>query len=163
MFEFSTADLIDDFGELCHSCWIQFSSFGTASRFSGRIRTVLSYDDNVLLRQLLSSPGAGSVAVVDGAGFLGSALLGDQMAELAIRNGWSGVILHGAVRDKVALSRLPIGVKALGTNPHKSGKRGVGVVDIPLTFGGVTFTPSEWIYTDEDGVIVSPQPLLGER
>lgn len=160
--EFLTADLMDDFGDLCHSCSTQFRSFGTA-RFFGPIRTILCYDDNVLLKQLLSTPGTGSVAVVDGAGFLGSALLGDQMAELALNNHWSGVIIHGAVRDTVALSRLSIGVKALGTNPRKSGKQGIGFVDVPVAFGGVTFTPAQWLYADDDGILVSQNPLLGER
>ena len=160
--EFLTADLMDDFGDVCYSCFTQFQSFGSAC-FSGSIRTILCYDDNVLLKQLLSIGGTGSVAVVDGAGFLGSALLGDQMAELALSNHWSGVIIHGAVRDTVALSRLPIGVKALGANPRKSGKRGVGFVDVPVAFGGVTFTPGQWLYADNDGIVVSQNPLLGER
>ena len=160
--EFLTADLMDEFGDLCHSCSTQFQAFG-AARFSGPIRTILCYDDNVLLKQLLSTPGTGSVAVVDGAGFLGSALLGDQMAELALSNHWSGVIIHGAVRDAVALSGLTIGVKALGTNPRKSGKQGIGFVDVPVAFGGVTFTPGQWLYADDDGILVSQNPLLGER
>jgi regulator of ribonuclease activity A len=159
--EFLTADLIDEFGDLCSSCSAQFRSFGTA-RFSGSIRTILCYDDNVLLKQLLSTPGEGLVLVVDGAGFLGSALLGDQMAELAITNHWSGVVIHGALRDSVALSRLPIGIKALGTNPRKSGKRGIGVVDVRVEFGGVRFTPGQWLYSDDDGILVSENPLLGE-
>jgi regulator of ribonuclease activity A len=162
MLEFLTADLMDDFGDLCQSCSTQFQSFG-AVRFSGPIRTILCCDDNVLLKQLLSTPGTGSVAVVDGAGFLGSALLGDQMAELALSNNWSGVIIHGAVRDTAALSRLPIGVKALGTNPRKSGKRGIGFVDVPVVFGGVTFTPHQWLYSDNDGILVSQNPLLDKR
>jgi regulator of ribonuclease activity A len=85
------------------------------------------------------------------------------MAELAISNHWSGAVIHGAVRDSVALARLPIGVKALGTNPCKSAKRGSGVVDVPVQFGGVRFTPGQWLYADNDGILVSRNPLLGER
>lgn len=160
--EFLTADLIDDFGDLCQSCNTQFRSFGKP-RFSGRIQTIRCYDDNVLLKQLLSTPGEGSVAVVDGAGFLGSALLGDQMAELALSNGWSGVLIYGAIRDSVALSKLALGVKSLGTNPRKSGKQGIGLVNVPVVFGGVTFSPGHWLYADEDGVLLSQNSLLGGR
>jgi regulator of ribonuclease activity A len=160
--EFLTADLIDQFGDLCQSCTTQFRSFGPA-RFSGPIQTVRCYDDNVLLKQLLSAPSEGSVAVVDGAGFLGSALLGDQMAELALSNHWSGVLIYGAIRDSIALSRLAIGVKSLGTNPRKSGKQGIGLVNVPVVFGGVTFTPGHWLYADDDGVLVTKNPLLGEQ
>ena len=119
--EFLTADLIDHFGDLCESCTTQFRSFGT-TRFSGPIQTIRCYDDNVLLRQLLSTPGEGSVAIVGGAGFLGSALLGDQMAELALSNHWAGVLIYGAIRDSVAISKLALGVKSLGTNSRNSGK-----------------------------------------
>lgn len=160
--EFLTADLIDDFGDVCQSSTTQFRSFG-ATRFSGPIQTVRCYDDNVLLKQLLSTPGEGSVAVVDGAGFLGSALLGDQMAELALTNHWSGVLIYGAIRDSVAISRLSLGVKSLGTNPRKSGKQGIGLVNVPVVFGGVTFTPGQWLYADDDGVLVTKNPLLGEK
>jgi len=160
--EFLTADLIDDFGDLCQSCTTQFRSFGT-TRFSGPIQTIRCYDDNVLLKQLLSTPGEGSVAVGDGAGFLGSALLGDQMAELALSNHWSGVLIYGVIRDSVALSRLALGVKSLGTNPRKSGKQGIGLVNVPVVFGGVTFNPGHWLYADDDGVLVTKNPLLGER
>ena len=97
--------------------------------------------------------------VVDGAGYLGSALIGDQIALLAQQNGWAGVVIHGAVRDVVALAGIELGVKALGSNPRKSGKAGIGQVDVPVTLGGVTFHPGEWIYSDEDGLLVAAEAL----
>jgi len=156
---FQTADLIDQYPE-CASCTTQFHQFGRIAEFCGRIRTVKCYDDNVLVRRTLETLSKGEVLVVDGAGYLGSALLGDQIAALAIANGWAGVIINGAVRDSVALCAMDLGLKALGRNPKKSGKNGVGKCDVPVAFGGVTFNPGTWVYSDEDGILVAPRRLL---
>ena len=160
---FQTADLWDDFGDLCHSCDTQFQQFGAQTSFLGRIRTVKCYDDNVVVRRALETPSDGEVMVVDAAGFLGSAIIGDQMAALAIQNGWAGIVIFGVLRDSVALSGMEIGIKALGTNPRKSGKKGVGEPDVPVRFGNVTFCPGEWIYSDHDGILVSNENLVRER
>ena len=156
---FATADLWDVHEVRLHSCQIQFRDFGALGRFCGMIRTVKCYDDNVLVRRTLETPGEGKVLVVDGAGYLGSALLGDQIALLAQQNGWAGVVINGAVRDVLVLAGIGIGVKALGSNPRKSGKAGVGQVDVPVTLGGVTFHPGEWLYSDEDGLLVADEEL----
>lgn len=154
-----TADLCDEFHQLCRSCSVQFRQFGALRCFSGRMRTVKCYDDNILMRRTLEATSEGGVLVVDGAGYLGAALMGDQIAAIAARNGWSGVVLFGAVRDTVALGSIPLGVKALGSNPKKSGKNGTGLVDVPVSFGGVTFGPGEWLYSDDDGILVSAEEL----
>lgn len=156
---FATADLCDAHEARLRSCPLQFRDFGPLKRFSGVIRTVKCYDDNVLVRRTLETPGEGMVLVVDGAGYLGSALIGDQIALLGQQNGWAGVVVNGAVRDVVALASIGIGVKALGSNPRKSGKTGVGQVDVPVTLGGVTFHPGEWLYSDEDGLLVAAEEL----
>jgi regulator of ribonuclease activity A len=156
---FATADLCDAHEAHLRSCLLQFRQFGALTRFHGEVRTVKCYDDNVLLRRTLETPGSGKVLVVDGAGYLGSALIGDQIALLAQQNGWAGVVINGAVRDVVALAAIGIGVKALGSNPRKSGKAGIGQVDVPVTLGGVTFHPGDWLYSDEDGVLVSAEAL----
>jgi regulator of ribonuclease activity A len=161
--KFQTADLIDDFGDQCASCDVQFRQFGAFPTFSGRIRTVKCYDDNVLIRRAFETHSDGDVMVVDGAGFLGSALVGDQMAALAIRNGWAGIVIFGALRDSVALGKMEIGVKAIGTNPKKSGKNAIGQSDVPVTFGNVVFRPGEWVYSDQDGILVSTENLLQAR
>lgn len=158
-----TADLCDEFGDLCTSCDLQFRQFGSHSSFFGRIRTVKCYDDNVLVRRAFETRSDGEVMIVDGAGFLGSALVGDQMAALAISNGWAGIVICGALRDSVALCEMEIGVKALGTNPKKSGKKGTGESDVPVKFGNVVFRPGEWIYSDEDGILVSAKNLLQDK
>ena len=85
--------------------------------------------------------------------------MGDVIARSALQNGWAGVILFGTVRDTVALGRLDLGIKAMGTNPRKSTKLSTGSVDLPVTFGGATFAPGCWVYSDEDGIVVSPERL----
>jgi regulator of ribonuclease activity A len=159
---FHTADLWDDHGPLCQSCDLQFQQFGARSAFFGSIRTVKCYDDNVLVRQVLETPSKGEIMVVDAAGFLGAAIVGDQIAALAIRNGWAGIVIFGVLRDSVALRGMDIGIKALGTNPKKSGKKGVGEQGVPVSFGNVIFHPGEWIYSDPDGILVSTENLLRE-
>jgi regulator of ribonuclease activity A len=100
------------------------------------------------------------VLVVDGAGSLRTALLGDQLAELGRSNGWAGVIVHGAVRDAATLETIDFGVKALGTNPRKSAKAGSGTIDVAVSFGSATFHPGDWLCSDEDGIVVARVPLI---
>ncbi|MFL6192002.1 MAG: ribonuclease E activity regulator RraA [Actinomycetes bacterium] len=152
--EFSTADLVDEHGEALQSCDLQLRQFGGRRRFHGPIRTVACFEDNALVRQVLSEPGDGAVLVVDGGGSLHTALVGDLIAGLAQANGWAGLVVHGAVRDTEALGGLDIGIKALGSNPRKSAKAATGQIDVPVRFGGVTFRPGEHLYSDEDGVVV---------
>jgi regulator of ribonuclease activity A len=152
----TTADLVDTYGPELRVCDIQFRQFGGRRIFFGPVRTVSCREDNGLLRDVLRTPGSGGVLVVDGGGSLRTALVGDLIAGAAQANGWAGLVLHGAVRDSAALSRLDLGVKALGTNPRKSAKTGAGAVDIPVTFGDVTFQPGDILHADDDGIILLP-------
>lgn len=154
-----TTDLYDDHEGEVATCSVQFRDLGGRRRFSGPVRTVKCFRDNQLFRSLLDEPGQGAVAVVDGGGSTESALMGDIIAAKGARNGWSGCIILGAVRDSAELARIDFGVKALGVNPAKSSKAGSGSVDEPVEFGGVTFRPGAWVYCDEDGVLVSPVEL----
>ena len=156
--DLATADLVDQHGDAVHSCDLQFRSYGGRSRFSGPVRTVACREDNALVKSVLSEPGKGAVLVVDGEGSLHTALVGDLIAGSAVANGWAGVLVHGAVRDTTAIGALDLGLKALGSNPRKSSKAGAGAVDVPVSFGGVTFTPGAYLYSDEDGVLVTPGP-----
>jgi len=156
----STADLYDQFGESCFSCPQQFRNFGKRLRFAGRIRTVVCREDNVILKRMLESKSDGDVLVVDGGGSLNAALIGDVIAGLGARNGWSGVVINGAVRDSAVLREIEFGVKALGTNPRKSMKDGNGASDRPVSFAGIDFVPGHWIYCDEDGILVSERELV---
>jgi len=150
----STADLYDEHGEDLQSVPIQFQQFGQVKAFSGPVRTVRCHEDNALLKGVVSTPGEGAVLVVDGGGSLERALMGDMIAKIAVENGWAGVVIHGAIRDRIAIDELPIGVKALGTNPRKSTKDGTGEADVLVSFGGVTFRPGATLFSDEDGILV---------
>jgi len=149
-----TADLVDTIGPDVRSCDLQFRQFGGRSEFAGPISTVRCFQDNALLKSILSRPGAGGVLVIDGAGSLHTALVGDVIAELGRSNGWAGLVINGAVRDAATLRSMDIGIKALGTNPRKSTKTGAGERGVEVTLGGVTFVPGEIAYSDDDGIIV---------
>lgn len=157
-----TADLMDNFQEELQSCEIQFINYGGRVHFSGPCRTVLCDNDNVLLRRELEKNGDGRVLVVDGGGSMRAALMGDLIAGIALENNWAGIVINGVIRDTVAIGKLDIGVKALGSNPRKSAKKGLGEVDIPLRFGSVTIHPGDWLYSDEDGIIIGPRNLRHE-
>lgn len=148
-----TADLVDEIGPGVRSCDLQFRQFGGRHRFAGRITTVRCHQDNALLKSVLSEPVDGGVLIIDGAGSLHTALVGDVIAELARSNGWSGLIINGAVRDAAVLATLDIGIKALGTNPRKSSKSGTGERDVVVSLGGVDFVPGELAYSDDDGIV----------
>ncbi|MCU4672857.1 ribonuclease E activity regulator RraA [Microbacterium fluvii] len=150
----ATADLYDDRGDELDSLALQLHDFGGRTAFDGPTRTVRCHRDNALVKATLATPGEGAVLVIDGGGSLESALVGDLIAASAVENGWAGVIVHGAIRDREAIAALPLGVKALGSNPRKSAKDGVGEVDAPVTIAGVTFTPGAHVWADADGVLV---------
>lgn len=149
-----TADLVDEIGPDVRSCDLQFRQFGGRDTFAGPITTVRCFQDNALLKSVLSEPGNGAVLVIDGDASVHTALVGDLIAELARSNGWSGLVVHGAVRDASTLRTIDIGIKALGTNPRKSTKTGAGERDVAVTFGGVTFVPGDIAYSDDDGIVV---------
>lgn len=136
-----------------------FQHYGARCAFEGTTVTLKLFEDNSLVRHVLGEPGVGKVLVVDGGGSLRCALLGDQLAELAVKNGWEGVVVYGCIRDSAAINALSLGVRALNTHPLKTVKKNVGERDVPVTFGGVTIKPGEWLYADDDGIIVSNQSL----
>ncbi len=153
---FATADLYDEHGDDLASCDLQFRQFGAHRAFTGRVTTVRCFEDNALLKSVVEQPGDGRVLVVQGGGSLHRALMGDNIATIAADNGWAGVVIHGAVRDVAELAGIPLGIKALGSNPRKSTKTGAGDRDVPVTFGGTTFTPGDTLWSDDDGVVVLP-------
>lgn len=154
-----TTDLCDAHPDEVRVVAPLFRDFGGKIAFSGSIVTIKSHEDNVIFRKALEEPGLGRVLVVDSDGSLRCALMGGMLAELGTKNGWSGVLLNGCVRDTKGVAAAAIGVKALSAHPVKSGKKGEGARDVPVTFGGITFRPGEMLYADEDGVVVSARPL----
>lgn len=161
----ATTDLLDEHETLLHTGRLQVAapmlrSYGGRTAFAGPLSTLKLFEDNSLVRTALSQQGHGRVLVVDGGGSLRCALLGDQLAELAVNNGWAGVVVYGCIRDSRAIAGMALGVLALATHPLKSIKRNVGEQEINVTFAGVRFVPGQYLYADEDGLIVSQDPLL---
>jgi regulator of ribonuclease activity A len=159
MTDFATTDLCDDHSDHLQIAEPALRNYGGRSQFHGPISTLKVFEDNTLVRKTLEQPGEGKVLVVDGGGSHRCALLGDQIAELAVNNGWAGVVIYGCIRDSADIAGMDIGVRALNTHPLKSVKRGEGQENIPVRFLGVTFTPGHHLYADEDGVIVSEKAL----
>lgn len=161
---FKTPDLCDQFeadlGKGLRVVAPMFQRYGGRSSFSGEIVTLKIFEDNSLVREAFVENGKGKVLVIDGGGSLRCALVGDQLAILAQKNGWEGAIVYGCIRDSADINAIDIGVRALNTHPQKSIKKGVGDRSINVTFGGVTFVPGEFVYADEDGVIVSDKALV---
>lgn len=136
-----------------------FANFGGVESFCGPVRTVKCFEDNSRVKEAVAEPGEGAVLVVDGGGSLRCALLGDMLAEKAADNGWSGVIVYGCVRDVDVLAETELGVQALGAHPRRSEKRGEGQRDIAVTFAGLTLHPGQWVYADNNGILVAESRL----
>lgn len=156
---FATTDLCDEYGDEIQIADPIFKSFGGRPAFCGPISTVKLFEDNSFVRQALEEPGNGQVLVVDGGGSLRCALLGDLLAELAINNGWNGVVVFGCVRDTQEMAEMDLGVIALAAHPRRSEKRNEGQRDVPLTFAGIHITPGNMLYADADGLIVAKRKL----
>ena len=160
---FKTPDLCDEFeGDLGTAVRVvapMFRRYGGRATFSGEIVTLKVFEDNSLVRAAVGEAGAGKVLVIDGGGSMRCALVGDLLAVLAQKNGWEGVIVYGCIRDSAEINTIDIGVRALDTHPQRSIKRGTGERDLTVTFGGVSFNPGDFLYADEDGILVSSQAL----
>ncbi len=156
----STPDLCDAHEQEVVVLEPLFRSYGGRQAFGGEVVTVKCFEDNSRVKELLATPGHGRVLVVDGGGSLRRALMGDMIAESAVSNGWGGVLIYGAVRDVEAFAALDLGVQALGAIPLKTDRRGLGDVNVPVRFGGVTIKPGDYLYADNNGVIVSGKALL---
>ncbi|EKO3565048.1 putative 4-hydroxy-4-methyl-2-oxoglutarate aldolase [Vibrio metschnikovii] len=154
-----TPDLCDKYPSQVTLLNLPLQNFGMRSAFWGEIVTVRCYHDNSKVKETLSQPGKGKVLVVDGNGSCQKALMGDQVAIMAIENGWEGVIINGAIRDVVAMSQMDLGVKALGTSPFKTDKRGAGEVNVTLTLHNQMVQPGDYLYADWNGILLSEQSL----
>ncbi|MEK3974468.1 ribonuclease E activity regulator RraA [Psychrobacillus sp. FSL K6-1267] len=157
---FQTADLCDDYSNELQVIGSEFKSYGKIHSFSGPICTVKVFEDNVLVSHALESIPAGNVLVIDGGGSKKCALLGDRLARTAESRNLAGIIINGCIRDSKDLSLLDIGILALGSNPLKSKKEGTGEEDIPLFFLGVDWHPGDYVYVDEDGLVISKRKLI---
>lgn len=154
-----TADLCDEHGDELQVCEPIFQMFGGRRAFAGPVSTVRCFEDNTRVKEAVDGPGEGHVLVVDGGGSRRRALFGDKLGSAAVKNGWAGVIIYGCIRDSGELGQMNLGLRALGTMPLRSDKRGEGERGIPVRFAGATFRPGDYVYVDEDGVVVSHRPL----
>jgi regulator of ribonuclease activity A len=156
---FSTPDLCDDHPDDVRVLAPILRTFGGREAFHGQAVTVSCHEDNSRVKDLAGTAGEGRVIVVDGAGSVRKALLGDVIAQTAADNGWSGLVINGAVRDIEILRTIDLGVQALAPVPRKTQRLGAGDVAVDVTFGGLTISPGEWVYADSNGVVVSARRL----
>lgn len=154
-----TPDLCDAYPEAVRVVEPIFTNYGGRAAFGGEILTIKCHEDNSLVKEHVANPGNGRVMVVDGGGSLRCALLGDMLAANAVKNGWAGIIIYGCIRDVDDIRTMDLGVQALRTIPIKSNRQGRGDLNVPVTFGGVTFKPGEYVYADNNGIIVAGQKL----
>ncbi len=164
--EFVTCDLLDDNSDKAISVvspYIDgksFKNYGGRTSFGGQAVTVKCFEDNSRVKELLATDGDGRVLVVDGGGSIRCALLGDMIAESAVKHGWAGVIVYGCVRDIDAMRQMELGVQALASIPQKSTRKGIGEVGVTLQFGGVTIRDGDYVYADNNGILVAAEPLI---
>lgn len=156
---FSTPDLADEAPQ-AQALILPWQDFGGVECFCGPAVTVKCFEDNSLIKRLVNEPGNGRVIVADGGESRRRALLGDQLAAAAARNGWSGLVIAGVVRDVEILETIQLGVKALGACPQKTDKRGEGQESLDIQIGGTTVKPGDYVYADRNGVLISATPLL---
>lgn len=153
-----TPDLCDAYPEV-QVVEPMFNNYGGRTAFGGEIVTVKCFEDNSVVKEQVAQPGRGKVLVVDGGGSRRAALLGDMLAEKAASSGWEGIIVYGCIRDVDEIGNTDLGVQALATHPRKTDKRGIGDLNVPVCFGGVTFQPGQYVYADNNGIIVSEGSL----
>lgn len=156
---YKTTDLCDAHGAAVQVAEPVFRDFGGRIDFHGEIVTLRVADDNTLVRRKLEGDGRGKVLVIDGGNSTRCALVGDQLAALALKNGWAGMVVNGCIRDCADIAGVAIGLKARGTLPRKSNKNDTGEPDVALQFANVVFTPGHFLYADGDGIVVSPSPF----
>ena len=154
-----TSELCDLYAEQVDVVEPIFSSFGGVSNFYGKVTTVKCFESNGLIAEVLEENGEGRVIVIDGGGAVRRGLIDAELAQLAVDNGWEGIIVYGAVRQIQQLENLDIGIHALAPIPVSADESSAGESDVPVNFGGVTFFPEDYIYADLTGIILSQEPL----
>ena len=154
-----TSELCDLYAEQVDVVEPIFSSFGGVSNFYGKVTTVKCFESNGLIAEVLEENGEGRVLVIDGGGAVRRGLIDVELAQLAVDNGWEGIIVYGAVRQIQQLENLDIGIHALAPIPVSADESSAGESDVPVNFGGVTFFPEDYIYADLTGIILSQEVL----
>jgi regulator of ribonuclease activity A len=156
---FKTTDLCDEFAGQVQVAQPVFISYGGRKQFAGPAVTIKCFEDNSRVKEAVGQPGNGQVLVVDAGGSKRCAMLGDLLAKQATDNGWAGVVMHGCIRDSADIAGFDLGVIALGTIPLKSDRKNEGQRDVIVELAGVRVKLGDWVYVDEDGMIVAPKKL----
>ena len=159
----STCDLYDEFLDEARVPSLAWRSFGGRKAFCGPTVTVKCFEDNSRIKELVESVGEGRVLVVDAGASHRCAVMGDMLAGHAADNKWAGIVAQGYVRDVQALAEIDVGVIALGCTPRKSTRRGEGQVDLPIRIGDVDCRPGDWIFCNQDGVLILTSQQAEER
>ncbi len=157
--EYNTSALCDIYLDQVDVVEPMFSNFGGCASFAGQVTTIKCFEDNGLIRETLEQDGLGRVLLIDGGGSLRRALLDAELAAIAEENEWEGIVVYGCVREVDELEDMSIGIQALASIPVGAPSQGIGEVDIPVNFGGVTFLPEDYLYADHTGIILSQEPL----
>lgn len=160
MTNISTPDLCDLHDDKVRVLDPIFKNYGGRSSFSGQAVTIKCFEDNSVVKKLVDEPGLGRVIVMDGGGSLRRAILGDMLAANAAKNGWSGLVIFGCIRDCDEIAKIDLGVQAINTHPMKTEKRGLGDLNKVVVFAGQTITPGDWVYADNNGILISSESLL---
>ncbi len=157
--EYNTSALCDIYLDQVDVVEPMFSNFGGSASFAGQITTIKCFEDNGLIRETLEQDGVGRVLLIDGGGSLRRALIDAELAALAEENEWEGIVVYGCVREVDELEDMSIGIQAMAAIPVGANNQGIGELDVPVNFGGVTFLPEDYLYADNTGVILSQEPL----
>lgn len=159
---FNTADLCDLAEDEVRVALPVFRIYGNKVRMNGLVTTLRVYEDNSLVRDAILEDGAGRILVVDGGASLRCALLGGNLAAKALENNWAGIVIYGCIRDRLEVDDLPLPVRAIATAPRRSNKRGSGEKDVDLHFAGIDILPGDYLYADDDGLLVASRNLLDD-
>jgi len=157
--EYNTSELCNTYADLIDVVEPIFSNYGGRNSFGGKVVTVKCFENNGLIHQILSTDGAGKVLVIDGGGSTRRALISGEIAEIAAKNGWEGVLCYGSLRDVDQLEEIDIGIQGLVSIPVGASDENIGESDLAINFAGVTFLPDDHIYADNTGIILSPEAL----
>jgi regulator of ribonuclease activity A len=156
---FTTADLCDEFSAELQIAAPVFHNYGGRARFAGPVATIKCFEDNSRVKEAVGEPGKGRVLIVDAGGSMRCAVLGDLLAKQAADNGWAGIVIYGCVRDAADIAGFDLGVIALAAIPLRSEKKSEGQRDVPVQIPGARIRPGDWVYVDEDGLVVAGRKL----
>ena len=157
--DYSTSDLCDHFADVVDVLEPMFINFGGRHSFGGRIKTVKCFENNELIREILSQDGTEQVLLIDGGGSTRRALIDIELAELAFENNWNGIVVYGAVRHVDELEELDVGIQAIASIPVAADSEGAGENGIGVNFAGVSFFDDDFIYADSTGIVLSAEEL----